>query len=144
MFKIHSITGRIFIGVIVAVVLGIIVMLISPIFNIPIFSMLGLGTLMLFIFMGLTLGLVGTYDNHPIFGFKMKWWIRGPFIGFTYMLMYILLSYNSLEVVINSNAMSWMGFESPFWALIDGVTIGSFMAWMEFHIAGEGSKLPLK
>ncbi|MFC1614985.1 hypothetical protein ACFL22_00300 [Patescibacteria group bacterium] len=144
MFKINSITGRIFVGTLIGLAIGIITMAISPTFGFPIFSTFGFGTLMLFVMMGLTLGLVGMFDRHPIFGYKMRWWIRGTVAGFLFTLIYILLGYDSIEVIMKSNIVSWTGLSSPFWALIDGVVLGLFMAWMETKIAGEGSNLPLK
>ena len=144
MFKIHSVTGRIFIGVIMGMVVGILSIAMSPIFGFPLFSMFGFGTLITFVMMGFTLGLVGIFDYHPILGFKMRWWMRGSVMGFIFALMYILLSYETMEVIMESNIVSWMGLNSPFWALIDGVSIGLFMGWMETKFAGEGSNIPLK
>ncbi|MAJ97012.1 MAG: hypothetical protein CMI56_00150 [Parcubacteria group bacterium] len=143
MFKIHSIAGRMFIGIIIGLVVGILAIVMLPTLGFSLFSMFGFGTLLVFILMGLTLGLVGMFDRHPVFGFSMRWWIRGAVAGFLFTLMYILLGYSSLEVVMASNLVSWMGFSSPFWALIDGILIGLFMGWMETKFAGEGSSLPL-
>jgi len=144
MFKIQSVTGRMFIGVMTGLIIGALVITLSPIFGFPLFSMFGFGTLITFVLMGITLGLMGMFDHHPIFGFKMQWWIRGAVAGFLFTLMYILLSHDSLEVVMQSNVVSWTGLSSPFWALIDGVTIGLFMGYMETKFAGQGSSLPLK
>lgn len=144
MFKIHSVAGRVFIGIIIGLIVGIISIAVSPIFGFPLLSMFGFGTLITFVMMGFTLGLVGMFDYHPVFGFKMRWWIRGPVAGFIFTLMYILLSYETLEVIMQSNIVSWMGLSSPFWALLDGITIGLIMGWMETKFAGEGSSLPLE
>ncbi len=144
MFKIHSITGRMFIGISIGAVVGVLTILFSPMFGFPVLSMFGFGTLLTFMLMGLTLGTMGMFDYHPVFGFKMRWWIRGAVAGFLFTLMYILLGYESLQILIQSNLVSWTGLTSPFWALIDGVMIGLFMGWMETKFAGEGSSLPLK
>jgi len=144
MFKIHSVTGRMFIGVMVGVVVGILSIAVLPMFGFPIFSMFGFGTLMIFVMMGFTLGLVGMFDSHPILGFKMRWWVRGAVAGFIFTLMYILLSYESINIVMKSNLVAWMGLESPFWVLIDGTTIGLVMGYLETKFAGEGSALPLQ
>ncbi|MBL1434443.1 hypothetical protein COB87_002675 [Candidatus Wolfebacteria bacterium] len=144
MFKIQSVTGRMFIGVMTGLIIGALVITMSPIFGFSLFSMFGFGTLITFVLMGLTLGLMGMFDYHPIFGFKMRWWIRGAVAGFLFTLMYILLSHDSLEVIMQSNIVSWTGLSSPFWTLIDGVIIGLFMGYMETKFAGQGSNLPLK
>lgn len=143
MFKIKSVAGRIFIGAIIGLIVGLLIIVSLPMFGFPLFSMFGFGTLMIFIMMGLTLGLAGIFDNHPIFGFKMQWWNRGLIVGFIFTLMYILLSYNSLEIIMQSTIVSWTGLSSPFWVLIDGIIIGLLMGYTETKVAGEGSNLPL-
>lgn len=144
MFSTHSITGRMFVGVLSGLILGIALILLLPVFGFPLLSTFGFGTLVMFILMGMFIGMVGMFDYHPIFGFKMRWWIRGAVAGFLFMLMYILLSYASLEIVMASTLISWTGLSSPFWALIDGIVIGLVVGFLETKIAGEGSNLPLK
>ncbi|PCI30677.1 hypothetical protein COB52_01150 [Candidatus Kaiserbacteria bacterium] len=144
MFKIHSITGRMFIGISIGAIVGVLTIVLSPMFGFPVLSMFGFGTLITFVLMGLTIGMVGMFDYHPIFGFRMRWWLRGAFLGFFFTLMYILLGYESLQILIQSSLVSWTGLTSPFWALIDGTMIGLFMGWMETKFAGEGSNLPLR
>lgn len=128
----------------IGLTVGIITIALSPIFGFSLVSMFGFGTLLLFVMMGATLGLVGIFDTHPIFGFKMRWWNRGAVIGFIFTLLYVLLSYESIQVIMQSNVVAWTGLISPFWVLLDGVLIGLFMGWMETKFAGEGSNLPLK
>ena len=144
MFTIRSVTGRMFVGILTGASLGVLVILLLPLFGFPLASMFGFGTLLMFVLLGMFIGLVGMFDYHPIFGFKMRWWIRGTVAGFLFMLMYILLSYTSLEVVLQSSLVSWMGLTSPFWALLDGISIGLLIGFLETKIAGEGSRLPLK
>jgi hypothetical protein len=144
MFKLHSITGRIAIGKIIGLIVGLIVMLLLPSFSIPVFSMFGLGTLIMFVLMGVVTGFMGVFDRHPALDFKMPWWFRGALVGASFMLMYILFTYETLELVMQSSLVSWMGFTSPFWALLDGIFIGGMMGLIETKLAGEGPKLPLK
>ena len=144
MFQLHSVTGRILIGKIIGIVLGIAVMLVLPSFNIPILSMFGLGTLLMFALMGSLIGFCGQFDRHPAIDFAMPWWVRGGLVGAAFMLMYILFTYDTLEVVMQSSLVSWTGLSSPFWALIDGVFIGGIMGFIETKVAGEGPDLPLK
>lgn len=143
MFHIHSVTGRIVIGKTIGLIVGILVMLMLPAFDMPIFGMFGLGTLLMFVLMGAMTGFMGLYDRHPAFSFKMPWWVRGGATGLGFMLMYVLFTYNSIEIIMSSAYVSWMGLESPFWALLDGITIGAFMGYVETKFAGEGKDLPL-
>ena len=85
----------------------------------------------------------GIFDHHPVFNFKMPWWFRGPIAGASFMLMYVLFTYDTLIVIIQSPLFAWMGLTSPFWAIIDGIIIGGIMGFVETKIAGEGKNLPI-
>jgi len=143
MFHIHSVTGRIAIGKSIGLVIGVVLMLFLPMFSIPILSMFGLGTLLMFGLMGVMTGFMGLFERHPVLQFNMKWWFRGGIIGFAFMLMYILFTYEIYEGIMQSSLISWTGLTSPFWALIDGTVIGMFMGFVETKFAGEGKDLPL-
>lgn len=143
MFNIHSISGRIFIGKIIGLIIGIIAMLLLPLANIDAFSLFGLGTLLMFVLMGATTGFMGIFDRHPALSFKMPWWLRGGLVGLFFTLMYVLLSYDSINIVMQSNLVSWMGLTSPFWALLDGIVAGMLMGYVETRFAGEGKDLPI-
>lgn len=144
MFNLHSLTGRLLIGKIIGLIVGLFVIAVLPTFGFPLVSAFGLGSLMMFVLMGVFLGFVGIFDRHPVFGFKMSWQLRGTVVGLIFMLMFVLLSYENLEVIMQSSLVSWMGLESPFWALLDGVFIGLLMGYAETKFAGEGPDLPLK
>jgi len=144
MFNINSLTGRLAIGKMIGLIVGVVVIALLPTFGFPLFSAFGLGALIMFVLMGILIGFIGIFDTHPLLGFKMKWWFRGPLVGFVFMLMFVLLSYDSLEIVMSSTLVSWSGLESPFWALLDGLFIGALMGWTETKFAGEGPDLPLK
>ena len=144
MFKLRSVTGRIAIGKMIGLVVGIVVLLLSPQFGFPIWSTFGLGTLIMFVMMGVMIGFMGQFDRHPVLDFKMNWCMRGAMVGGMFMLMYVLLSYANIETVMQSGLVSWMGLESPFWALLDGIVMGIIMAYFETKYAGEGPDLPLQ
>jgi len=143
MLHLHSITGRIAIGKTIGFIVGVIVMSFLPSFGIPVFSMFGFGTMLMLVLMGATTGFMGMFDRHPALGFKTPWWISGPFVGAFFMLMYVLFTYETLELMIASDLISWMGLTSPFWALLDGIIIGGVMGFVESKFAGEGPKLPV-
>lgn len=143
MFKLHSVTGRVFIGKLAGLFLGFIVMLLMPTFGFPGFSFIGLGILIMFVLMGAMIGFIGQFDRHPMIGFRMPWWFSGPMVGLVFMLMFVLLSYDSLELVMSSTLISWTGLVSPFWALLDGIFVGGLIALLEKTLAGEGPNLPL-
>lgn len=143
MFKLHSVSGRVAIGKGIGLLVGAGAMLALPAMNMPMFSMFGIGTLLMFILMGAFIGLMGLFDRHPLFKFRLPWWIRGTTIGAAFMLMYILFTYETIEAVMQSGLVSWMGLTSPFWAILDGICIGGIMGFLETKFAGEGEDLPL-
>jgi hypothetical protein len=143
MFKLHSISGRIAIGKFIGLVVGVAVMLLLPSFDMSIYSMFGLGTLVMFILMGVVTGFMGILDRHPMLEFKMPWWIRGTLVGASFMLMYVLFTYDTLDIIMQSSLVSWTGLTSPFWAILDGIFIGGVMGFIETKFAGEGPKLPV-
>ena len=144
MFHMHSVTGRIVIGKILGLLIGILVMSTLPMFGFPLFSMFGLGTLIMFMLMGVLTAFVGLFNRHPVLNFSTPWWVRGIIIGFIFTLMYVLLSYGALVVVMQSTLVSWIGLTSPFWVLLDGALIGLLMSGLETKFAGEGEQLPLR
>lgn len=144
MITMQSIAARVMIGKIIGLVVGLIYMAVLPLFNIPMLSMFGLGSILMFMLMGVMTGFMGIFDRHPLFNFSMPWWIRGSVVGGSFMLMYILFTYETLEVMIQSPLISWTTLSSPFWALLDGVFVGMIMGYIETRIAGEGEALPAK
>ena len=144
MIKRHSVAGRIFIGLLVSAVLSVLITITLPAFGYPAFGTFALGTMMMFALMSIMIAFVGHFDRHPLFKFKMHWYLRGPVIGMIFTLMYVLLSYNQIDLLMQSSLVAWMGLYSPFWILIDGAFIGAIMGYLETTFAGEGSELPLQ
>lgn len=144
MFTIHSLTGRIVLGKAIGFTIGLLAMLILPFMDIPILSTFGIGTLLMFTMMGAMIGFVGIYTRHPLIDMQLPWWLRSSAIGFAFMLMYVLLAYDTIEVVMQSSLVTWTGLESPYWALIDGIIYGLLMGYITTKFAGEGENLPLR
>jgi len=143
MLRLRSVAGRVAVGKTIGFLVGLLCIVLLPTFGYPGLSMFGLGTLLMFMLMGVMTGFMGQMDRHPVFDFQMPFWLRGGMVGFAFMLMYILLSYNDLTIIMQSAWVSWTGLVSPFWALIDGVTIGILMGWLETKFCGEGKDLPI-
>ncbi len=143
MIKLHSITGRIAIGKTIGFIVGIATMLFLPLFDIPILSKFGFGTLIMFVLMGVMTAFMGIFDRYPMFDLKMPWWIRGSIVGAAFMFMYVLFTYDTMQPLMQSSLVSWTGLSSPFWAILDGVFLGAFMGFVETKLAGEGKNLPV-
>jgi len=133
-----------FIGVLIGLAYSLLVLSLAPLFGVSLLNSFGLGSVMLFIMMGFTIGLVGIFNIHPIFGFKMHWWIRGTVAGIIFGFIYVSIGYESLSTIMQSVLMTKLGFSSPYWATSDFVVAGLIMAYFETKIAGQGPKLPLE
>ncbi|PID83219.1 hypothetical protein CSB11_02655 [Candidatus Campbellbacteria bacterium] len=106
-------------------------------------SKLSLGTLLVCMTMGLVIALAGVFAKHPFLGFQMKWYLRGAFLGTLIIFMFVLLSYDAFKTVIDSPLISWMGIESPYWAVIDGTIMGLIIDFVATKMAGEGRELEI-
>lgn len=144
MFAKESVAGRVIIGKTIGLIFGLLFILFLPTVGFELLDMMGLGALLLFVLMGAMIAFVGQFDRHPVFDFKMKWWLVGAGVGALFMLLFVLLTYSELEMIMSSTLVSWTGLTSPFWALIDGAVIGLIMSYVETKIAGKGSELPLQ
>jgi hypothetical protein len=136
-----SITNRIIIGKSIGLVSGIAVFLMLRLMGATIDLKLGIGLMFFYIFLGALIALIGMFDRHPIFKFKMHWWLTGIAIGLVFHLMLILISYDQLAIMLQQ--MDIFGMISPWWSLIDGAIIGLIMAFVETKFAGEGN-IPAK
>lgn len=87
------------------------------------------------------LAFVAIYDRHPIFDFKMNWWIRGIVLGFLTHLMLVLLAYDQLTYI--TQTMDIRGMMSAYRAILDGIILWLIMSYAETKFAGEGY-LPVK
>lgn len=133
-----SVFKRIVVGKLIGLVVGGISFAMLPLYGLAGETMFGLGMWLAFILMGGTIGLLGIMTQHPIFDFRLRFWMRGAVVGFSFMLMVILLGYEQIQAIMSSPLVSWVGLKSPFWALIDGTLIGIFMGWVATKVAGEG------
>ena len=144
MFKKHSVTGRISIGILIGLAYSLMILVISFIFNLPMLNMFGIGTALTFVMLGFFIGLAGIFDRHPIFGFKIHWWICGLVAGSIFGFIYVSVGYESISMLMQSVFVEKFGLSSPFWAMSDFIFAGLLMAFFETKIAGKGSNLPLK
>ena len=139
----HSVAGRIAIGKFIGLVIGLIAVLVLPYAGMPAISMFSIGMVVMFMLMGAMIGFIGQFDHHPLFGFKMRWWLRGPVVGFAFFLMFALLTYEEISLMMESPLVAWTGFSSPWWILLDGIFYGGLIGYIQTTSSGEGSDLPL-
>lgn len=143
MLHTHSITGRVFVGEIIGFTIGVLALVLLPLLSIDTSLEFRLGFLLLMVTMGATIGFVGMFTHHPLFPFiAMPWWIRGSSIGVLFFLILVLLAKDSLLPLMSLDMVVWMGFTSPYWALIDGAILGGLIGYSATKICGEGN-LPI-
>ena len=142
--RMHSVTGRVFVGEMAGLVFGLVFMFLMPTFGMPIGGMYSWGALLLFVMMGAMIGFIGVYERHPLLGIAMPWYVRGAAVGTAFALVLVLLNYNAVYTMMMSPLVSWTGLTSPFWILIDGAISGAIIGYICTKTAGEGSSLPLQ
>ena len=134
--------GRVAIGKIVGLILGALIFFGSPALGLELSTHFGLGLWLFYIILGALIGLIGIVDHHPIFKFKMPFWLRGAVMGIFMHLMLVLLCYHQMMAVMELDLVQSMGIQSPFWILIDGAILGILIDWTATRHAGDGP-LPL-
>lgn len=143
LFKQHSVTGRVAIGLVLGFVFGALEIILLKIFGLHFNAHILLGTMILFALMGMVIGFIGMYNKHPVFGFTLHWWMRGIIVGGIFGFIFGLLTYNQIASVMQSTLMQHLGFHSPLWVICDTMFWGLIIAFVETRVAGEGKKLPL-
>ena len=144
MFQTHSITGRIFVGEIVGLVVGSLALLTMPLVSVETSLEFKIGFLLLVVTMGAMIGFMGMYERHPLFpSIIMPWWLRGPSIGILFFLILVLLAKDELLPFMSTDLVTWTGMTSPYWALIDGAFLGGLIGYITTKVCGEGN-LPIQ
>jgi len=144
MFKLHSISGRIFVGKMIGLIAGAATLLLLPLISIETSLEFQIGFVLLMVVMGAMIGFIGIFKEHPLFpGIKMPWWLRGPSIGILFFLILVLLAKDDLEPFMSLDIITWTGLTSPYWAMLDGAILGGLMGYLITKICGEGN-LPIK
>jgi len=138
----HSLVNRIIIGKTIGFVAGLLVFFLVPMLGANLELKFGLGLILFYTTLGVLTGFMGLMDRHPVFDFKMPWWLRGLAMGLGLHLMLILLAYD--QILVMTHSLNILGITSPWWALADGAILGLVMAWAETKFAGDGAHLPLK
>ena len=133
--------GRVAIGKAVGLAFGLLSLLFLPLIqgdNI----LFGIGILVISVLMGATVGMLGVFDEHPVFDFKMSWCVRGALVGLLFGLAVVLLGYDQLETILSSHIFQNLGLKSPFWAIVDFVFLGMLIDYLATKFAGQGENLP--
>ncbi|HEY5713994.1 MAG TPA: hypothetical protein VIT68_01455 [Candidatus Gracilibacteria bacterium] len=134
----HSVAGRVAVGKIIGLLVGLLIFFGAPSMGLELSTRFALGLILFYVMLGAFVGLMGVMDHHPIFKFKMPYWLRGIIIGVGMHLMLVLLAYDQMSLIMQLKIVQSMGFSSPFWVLIDGAVLGFLMEFIVTRHCGEG------
>lgn len=137
----HSILNRLIIGKTLGMIIGVSAFFILPMMGMNPGTRFGIGIIFLLIMIGAVTALTGVMNKHPLLNFRMPFWVRGPIIGMSFYLLFLLLAYEDIQAIMMNH--TFFANKSPYMILIDGFIIGLLLDWAETKWAGDG-QLPLK
>jgi hypothetical protein len=143
MFNKHSITGRVFVGELTGLGIGLLALFALPLLSVGTTIEFNLGFLLLMVTMGAMIGFIGMFTRHPLFPMMaMSWWLRGTSVGILFFLILVLLAKDQLTPLMSLDIVAWTGMTSPYWVIVDGAFLGGLIGYIATKICGEGN-LPI-
>ena len=138
MFENPSLVTRIAIGKSIGFALGLIGLVVMPIFWPDSNWMERIGFLFWYTTVGAFIGVLGVFTWHPILKLPMPWWCRSTIVGAWMNLVLTLFIYDRLEAMM----LELMGengvFLSPFWFVVEGAVVGLLIGYFATRFGGEG------
>ena len=138
MFENPSLVTRIAIGKTIGFGLGLIGLVVIPIFWPDSGWMERIGFLFWYTTVGAFIGVLGVFTWHPILKLSMPWWFRSTIVGAWMNFVLTLFIYDRLAAMM----LELMGengiFLSPFWFVAEGAVVGLFIGYFATRFGGEG------
>jgi hypothetical protein len=138
MFESPSLVTRIAIGKAIGFALGLVGLIVIPLFWPDSGWMERLAFLFWYTTLGAFVGLVGVFNWHPISRLPMPWWVRSTIVGAWMNFVLALFIFDRLEVMM----LQLMGedglFLSPFWFVVEGAIVGLLIGYVATRFGGEG------
>jgi hypothetical protein len=138
MFQKNSIAGRVAIGKTCGFLLGGVAFVMLPLLGAETSTLFNLGIWLLSILMGITIGLVGVFAVHPVFGFRLPFYVRGAVVGASFFLLLPLLAMSEMAGLMQLEFVQWFGLTSPWWVVLEGAVWGTLIGWLATMWGGEG------
>ncbi len=133
-----SLLARIAIGKAVGLAVGIIGMLVAPLFFPDVDLMTRIGILLWYPTMGALIGVFGVMNYHPVLHMPMPWWVRAPLVGAWMNFVLVFFAYDTLAVMFEvAMGSPW----SPFWFVLEGAIVGAIIGFFATRFGGEGAEL---
>jgi hypothetical protein len=99
---------------------------------------LRIGILLWYGTFGAFIGIIGLFNEHPVFKFRMPFWFRGLVFGAWLNLVLAFLMHDKLAVLIPQVGGVLTGFRNPFWIVLEGAVLGLLIDGIATRVAGEG------
>ena len=140
MFENPSLVTRIAIGKSIGFALGLIGLVLIPIFWPDSGWMERIGFLFWYTTVGAIIGLIGVFTWHPILKLPMPWWFRSTLIGAWMNFVLTLFIYDRLaEMMLELMGENGL-FMSPFWFVAEGAVVGLLIGFFATRFGGEGAE----
>jgi hypothetical protein len=141
MFGGNLLFTRIAIGKAIGFVIGLIGFLLLPRYMPDADLMFRFGLLFWYTTMGAIIGVFGVVTWHPVLHLPMPWWFRAPLIGGWLNFVLALFMYDTLAIIMNNFSGPDGAFQSPFWIVAEGISVGLIMGFACTKFAGEGKEI---
>jgi hypothetical protein len=138
MFSIHSIFGRVAISKSIGAVLGGVAFFGLPLLGAESSTLFNLGIWLLTILMGAMIGFIGIMTVHPLFNFRLPFYVRGAVVGASFFLLLPLLAMDQMNAFMQLEIVQWFGLVSPWWVVLEGAVWGIILSGITTAICGEG------
>lgn len=139
----HSIAGRIIVGKVSGFIVGGISFLLLPVLGVATTTQFNFGLWLLLMLMGVMIGFMGVFTTHPLFNFRLPFYLQGAVIGGSFFALLPLLSPDQSFNLMQMDIVRTMGLTSSWWLVIDGMFWGILVSGLAKLISGEGN-LPVK
>jgi hypothetical protein len=139
MFENPSLVTRIAIGKVIGFALGMVGLIVIPLFWPDSGWMERIAFLFWYTTVGAFVGLVGVFNWHPVLRLPMPWWFRSTLVGAWMNFVLTLFIYDRLAVMMLELFGEDGLFLSPFWFVLEGAIVGVFIGYFATRFGGEGS-----
>lgn len=140
MLKKPSLITRIAIGKLtgfsIALIGAVILRLMIPEFPL----MFCVGIVLWYATLGAMIGVFGIFTHHPIFKFRLPWWLRSSIIGAWMNFVLTLIAYDKLQEIIILVMGHDSFLRSPFWFVAEGIAMGLIIGYFVTKFGGEGKE----
>ena len=138
MFQKPSLTTRIIVGKTVGFAIGLLGLILLPVFWPEAGWMPRIGILLWYTTLGAIIGMFGVFDRHPMLNLPLPWWIRDPCIGAWMNFVLTFFAYDMLLAAMQSMFGPEGFIRSPFWLTAEGAVVGLVIGYFATRFGGDG------